>query len=252
MAFVVLSGHRAVVSHRAAARSHGLPGFERAFDEFTMPRPASVGRVNDAVVHETNCLPPHHRTTIDGVPTTTIARTLFDLTAAVSIGRAARAMDTALARRSTDYRGLLGVLLDVSARGRRKTRTFRMLLAERGPLHRPPESHLERHFETFVERTGLSGWDRQIDVGDRSSWIGRVDFLHRAARIVVEVDGRQAHSALMDVAADAERDRRLSAAGFRVLRFGWAEIVHDPATAAATIAAALERATLRPAPLGSV
>lgn len=246
MAFVVASDDRAVVSHRSAARSHKLPGYDRAVDEFTLLRPTRVGRATAAVVHETNCLPAHHRTRIDDIPTTTIARTLFDLTAVVPVGRAARAMDTALARRSTDYRRLLGILVDVSARGRRRTRVFRMLLSERGPLYRPPESELERHFEAFAARVGLSEWDRQVGLGDRWSWIGRVDFFHREARIVVEVDGREAHSALIDLDADAERDRRLTAAGFRVLRFGWAEIVHDPGDAAATIAAALDSATLRP------
>ena len=91
-------------------------------------------------------------------------------------------------------------------------------------------------------RAGTGRWG----LGDETLWIGRVDFLHRAAHLVVEVDGREAHSALMDLAADAERDRKLAAAGFRVLRFGWAEIVHDCAAAAATIGAALRSVTLRP------
>jgi very-short-patch-repair endonuclease len=232
MSFVVASDFRAVVSHRSAAGLHGLPGFEHAPPEFTLPRGVDVGRRAGVRLHRTNLLPTHHRTLIGPIPTTSIARTLLDLTAVVPVGRAARAMDTALARQRTTYWQLLQLLAEVAVRGRRRTRIFRMLLRERGPHHRPPASELEKQFDLLAQRLAFAGWDRQVDVGDQQAWIGRVDFLHRRARVVLEVDGREAHSSFLDSLADAERDRRLAAAGFEVCRIGWAEVVHDGAATA--------------------
>ncbi len=228
ISFVAASGLRAVVSHRCGAESHGLPGFSHDGDEFTLPEGVNFGRRTGVVLHWSNFLPPHHVVTIDGIPTTSLARTLLDLTAVARLGRVARAMDTALARQKVTYWELLRMLSETSVRGRRRTRTFRLLLEERGPHYRPTESELEKRFDLLASRLALSGWERQVDLGDQVGWIGRVDFYHRARRLVLELDGREAHSSFMDTKADALRDERLRAAGFGVVRFGWAEVVYDP------------------------
>ncbi len=113
-----------------------------------------------------------------------------------------------------------------------------MLLEERSGHYRPPESELEQRFARLTDRLRPAGWLRQVDLGNGDSWIGRVDFLHPASTVVVELDGAVAHSSFMDTANDRERDRRLAAAGFRVLRFGWAEVVHDPVAVLAAVRAA--------------
>ncbi len=242
MSFVVASGLRAVVSHRVAADRGGLPGFSHAFDEFTLPSGVNFGRDTGVVLHHSNLLPSHHIVSIGGIPTTSMARTLLDLTAVVRLGRAARAMDTALARRRVTYWELLRMLEECTVRGRRRTRTFRLLLEERGPHYRPTESELEKQFDLLAARIGLAGWDRQIDLGDDLGWIGRVDFYHRHARVVLEVDGREAHSSFMDTKADLERDRRMRATGLEVLRFGWAQVVHDSASVVAIVNATVNAA----------
>ena len=192
-----------------------------------MPRGTRLGRFEDVVVHRSNILPAHHRSTVRHLPVSTTARVLFELTAVVRLGRVARAMDTAIARRQVDYLDLVRMLGDVSRKGRRRTRWFRLLLGERGPLYVPPESELERRFLALVTTPELGDWDRQVDLGGCERWVGRVDFFQRDARLVVEVDGRAAHSSLLDRRADTRRDRDLVAGGFTVLRFGWAEVVGD-------------------------
>lgn len=52
-----------------------------------------------------------------------------------------------------------------------------------------------------------------------------LDFVCRAAKLVVEVDGAQ-HAAAAQSQHDAERDRELAARGYRVLRF-WASDVQS-------------------------
>lgn len=65
-----------------------------------------------------------------------------------------------------------------------------------------------------------------------------VDFLAVGARLVVEVDGAY-HAAAALRRADARRDRRLCRAGYRVLRLTAAEVLGQPAQAAARVVAAL-------------
>jgi hypothetical protein len=166
-----------------------------------------------------------------------VARTLFDLCGdrEVRPGRTARALDTALARRLVTMPALWRVLDELAERGRRGTVWMRTLLMERGHRYVPPESELEARFIALVHRYGLPVPERQVDLGDSDQWIGRVDFVWRAARLIVEVDGAEFHDGLLDRQHDAERDERLAATGWTVLRLRWADVVDSPDQVAATL-----------------
>lgn len=112
---------------------------------------------------------------------------------------------------------------------------MRALLMERGPTYVPPASELEARFIALACAEGLSQPERQVDLGDADSWIGRVDFVFRASRLVVEVDSSEFHDGLLDRRSDAERDRRLTADGWAVLRFRWHDVVDRPADVARAI-----------------
>ena len=66
-----------------------------------------------------------------------------------------------------------------------------------------------------------------------------VDFLWRAERLVVEVDGYAFHSSRASFERDRLRDSELQAAGLRVLRVTWRQIVDDPMMLVARLAQAL-------------
>lgn len=55
--------------------------------------------------------------------------------------------------------------------------------------------------------------------------VGRVDFVI-GKRLVIEVDGRRFHTDPDKFEADRRRDARLSARGFRVLRFSYNQVMH--------------------------
>jgi predicted transcriptional regulator of viral defense system len=72
-----------VVSRTAAAAVWGLPGFKPVQVHVTRANDAS-SRANTRVsVHESRYLPRHHWTLVDGIPVTTVARTVFDLASCV-------------------------------------------------------------------------------------------------------------------------------------------------------------------------
>ena len=66
-----------------------------------------------------------------------------------------------------------------------------------------------------------------------------VDVLWPAQRLIVEVDGYEFHGPRPAFERDRRRDGRLLAAGYRVLRVTWLELVERPERVLATIVAAL-------------
>ena len=236
---MVLSAHcDAVVSHRAAARLYALPGFDADLLEFTTA-PGRFLRRPEVVQHRSTALPPHHRRLVSALPVTSIARTLFDLSAVAHALRVARAVDSALAARMVTWAALAEVFDDVTGRGRRKAAVFGRLLAQRQGSYVPPASELEARFVELIRGHGLPVPEQQVDLGDAKGWIGRVDFFFRDARLVVEVDGAQFHSSLLDCARDSERDARLVARGCTVVRLGWSEVVHGSGKVAERLGALL-------------
>lgn len=85
-------------------------------------------------------------------------------------------------------------------------------------------SVLESVMRVRMVQGGLTGFTTQAVLATAPTVL-RVDFCFAAAGLVVEVDGARWHQ---DPHRDQERDNRLAALGWRVLRFTWAEVVHDP------------------------
>jgi very-short-patch-repair endonuclease len=70
--------------------------------------------------------------------------------------------------------------------------------------------------------------------------VGRVDFLF-GDRLVVEVDGAEFHADEEHFEADRHRDARLSARGYRVLRFSYRQVIYDWPAVDAAVRAAISR-----------
>jgi very-short-patch-repair endonuclease len=241
-AAVLAAGDDAVASHSTAAALFGIPGYRRDAAPLHVTAPSyTARRRTPARVHGTLALPAHHRRVIAGVPATSVARTVFDLCAMPQVGRAERALDNVLARRWVTIPALWRVLDDVGARGRSGTGRLRRMLLARGSRRVAPESELEARFIDLVRSRGLPEPARQVELGDGDQWIGRVDFVYRSARVVIECDGRLAHSSDLDRRADAERDRRLRQSGWRVARFTWDDVTGRPAAVADSIRSLLEQ-----------
>jgi hypothetical protein len=132
--------------------------------------------------------------------------------------RAERALDNCLARAIVTLPEVQQVFDDLAKRGRTGTALMRELLLARGPGYVAPASGLEGRFLRLLHDAGMPLPERELDVGDASTWVGRVEFVYRQARVLVEIDSHRHHSSLLDLEADKARDNRLMAAGWRVLR----------------------------------
>lgn len=96
------------------------------------------------------------------------------------------------------------------------------------------ESVLESVQRVRMVLGGIEGFEPQVVVRAQPSL--RVDFCFRAAGLVVEVDGARWHQ---DPVRDQARDNALAALGWRVLRYTWAQVVHDPEPVVAEVLAAV-------------
>lgn len=123
--------------------------------------------------------------------------------------------------------------LEAAAAGRHVRRVRRALaLAD-------PESGsvLESVLRVLMVQAGIGGFSTQHVLHDgHGRRILRVDFCFERARLVVEVDGARWHP---DRGRDQRIDNRLAAAGWRVLRVGWSDVVHDSDAVLRLVQAAL-------------
>ena len=106
----------------------------------------------------------------------------------------------------------------------------------------PPDSELEALLLAVLERAGLPMPDRQVSVGGTRAPVGRVDYVYRDARLVVEADSKRYHSSWLDVQADHRRDLLLRAGGWQIIRVNWHQLIEEAELVVAALRAALAAA----------
>jgi very-short-patch-repair endonuclease len=229
----------AVVSHESAAHLHGLD--RPRFVKRTVSVP--VRRSKDLVgvtVHQLTDLAPDHIVDLDGLPVTSPERTIMDLAAVLREGHLARILDNSLAARQVDFDALESLFASLGRRGKPGTALLRKMLEARGSEYTPPDGELERRLILVLQRAELPEPVRQF----RAPWLrpvnGRVDLAYPAHRLVIEGDSRRWHQLMEAFENDRLRDNAAQLAGWRILRFTWAEITDSPERVASTVRRALE------------
>jgi very-short-patch-repair endonuclease len=176
---------------------------------------------------------PDEVTVHDAIPITTPARTLYDLAATVRERELERALAEAFAL-GLIRRPQLLVLLDRHTRRPGANRLRDLLDGDsRAALTR---SEAEERFLALTRKAGLHDPDANATVAGIE-----VDFVWRPERLVVEIDGHAFHSSDQRFENDRRRDAVLVAAGLRVMRVTWRQIVNEPEALLVRLAQALAR-----------
>jgi len=210
MEAVLEAGPGAVLSHRAAAAHWGFLRSGRV--EVTVPRALRTRR---GIVRHHAVLHPDEVTVLDGIPVTTVARTLLDVAAGLQRRDLERAIHEAEYLRLYDDREL-AALIDRHPR-RPGVPKLRAIRAERNAHRHVSRRELEHRFLALVAEQGLPRPEVNVHL-ELDGELIEVDCLWRKQRLIVELDGWAAHGTRRAYERDRERDRRLVRAGWRVVR----------------------------------
>lgn len=204
-------GDDASVSHLSAAGRYRVRGDPVVVD-VTCPR--WLPKRDGIRLHHRE-LDPDEIRTVDGLPLTSPARTLFDLGTVLGGGGHLKAANEAFVQ------GLVTVEELRAARRRYARRkgsaAFERLLAALDPEGREVRSPLEVRLNDFLRARGFPPWESNVALRLGEEVI-RPDVLWRAQRVVVEADGRDPHLSPLTFDRDRRRDRRLRAEGWEPVR----------------------------------
>jgi very-short-patch-repair endonuclease len=219
----------AVLSHRTAAAVWDLLPSPAKFDVTTLRAAHATPTIR---VHRSRTLAPRDVTQKHGLPLTTVARTLVDLTATQTPHQTERVVHRAQHLRLLDAHALHEQL--ARAQGRRTKPLIAAI--ERLHAHDPDvtRTQLEERFLTLI-------LDAQLPRPKVNATVGayEVDFLWPEQRLIVETDGAATHATPGAFEADRRRDAELARLGYRVLRFTYRQVVYEPDPVLSAVVAAL-------------
>jgi predicted transcriptional regulator of viral defense system len=223
-------GTRACASHRSAAALHGLPGGRRDVVEITCPR-WHRARHDGLITHES---PPDlldDVVLVQGIPCTSVERTLFDIAALGRTRTLELAIDSALRRELTSVDSLVHTGKRLCRRGRIGSALFRSAVATRERSAPLPGSEPERLLAMALVEQGLAQPELQYVVRDPDgAFVARVDLAYPEDRILIEYDSYQEHTGKLALVRDSARRNAVTALGFHMLT-ATAEDLRDHATA---------------------
>jgi very-short-patch-repair endonuclease len=220
LAAVLACGAGAALSHRSAAAQWRLRRWSGVVEVSVQ---SQVGRGRDGVkIHRTRSLAPGDVTEVDGIPCTTVARTLLDVAALGD--RSALVSAITRAEELRVYDGIAVEAVRGRAQGKRGARLLREVLADWSDDR--TRSQFERELLAFLRRHALpepevNAW---ITVEDRTL---QPDFMWRGPRVILETDGYATHGTRKAFGDDRRRDQLLTRNGWTTLRAAYRQLDGD-------------------------
>jgi very-short-patch-repair endonuclease len=216
MSAVLACGDGALLSHRSAAALWELmrPGRHPAEVSSVSGRGRSGITVHQGGIYRDD------RAVAEGIPVTSVARTLFDLAEVVDERQLERTFEEADRRRLLEMRALE----EVCARGygRKALRPIRRLIEEaREPVW--TSSALEERFAFFCREHDLIPAATNVQVLGHE-----VDAFWPRERLIVELDGYAFHRHRAAFEADRLKDTARQAAGYRAIRITDRRLEREP------------------------
>jgi very-short-patch-repair endonuclease len=232
-AIVLACGSAAVLSHRSAAGAWGIRPDGAAKWDVTVRKPSKVQPDAPVRVYRHPTLRDDEITALDGIPVTTVARTLLDLAAVAPRHHLRRALEEADRLELFD---LAAIHRTLQAHPRRAGRRHLLTLVDelKHQDGRRTRSDVEALFLQLCADHGLPCPQANTRADGREH-----DFTFDRGRLIVEVDGYAFHRGRAAFQRDRARDRASLRRGWRTARFTAAEVMHAPEQVAAELRALL-------------
>lgn len=224
-AAIVAAGPSAVVSHRAAYVLWGLDGIDALLVEITVPygcAPVPSGVIRHRTRREMA------REIVQGLPVTSVSRSLLDSARYLPVPVLVKGIDSALRRELTSLSRLWETARNQGGRGVPGSGKFRRALAhvdDSGRTGSPAEAAILLE----MRRHGIPDSTPQWEVLAPSGRRYLVDFGWPNRAKGVEIDGLDAHSGSERLERDLIRQNDLMDAGVDLRRFTARRVRNDPA-----------------------
>lgn len=229
-AAVLASEPGALLSHQTAAALWGIRGYSGGAIHVTVPhKSTSTKRIR----RHFSLVPEDEQAVHEGVPVTSVHRTIFELAATASVDDVVAMIKEAEYLNRWDRISLPDLLERYPGkRGSRKVRFALDRITEEAPGRQ--RSKLEERFAPFLRRhrLPLPRFNDWILLGPKRY---RVDCHWPNFRQIVELDGWEGHSTRSAFQDDRARDRALHAAGYSVVRLTWKQLEVEPAAVASDL-----------------
>ena len=230
MVAVLSTGPATVLSHRSAATLWALRSYSEGVPHVTTPhKSTSSKKVRRHVSH----LRADERTMEEGIPVTTVPRTIFDLAATESTDTVQAMLKEAEFRRHYDRLSLWDLVERYPGRrGVRKVRLALERLEDEPPGRK--RSRLEERFASFLRshRLPLPRFNDWIVLNGKRY---QVDCHWPGTGEIVELDGWEGHGTRTAFREDRARDRHLRVAGYSITRLTWSQLDDEPESVAADL-----------------
>lgn len=221
LAAVLAVGAGAVLSHRSAAALLDLRPTATSLIDVTVPGGSRRRRRDHLRIHTTRPFHPDDATVVDGIPVTSVERTLLDLAVILPLPQLRRAHEQAERLRCVDHTKLRALL--ARSTGRRGLGALRRVAAIDPEPGTRLKSELEQEFRDLVEASGLPAYLPNTVVAGYE-----VDAYWPAARLVVELQSRTWHTDPQAFERDHAKRAELMAAGDTVLALTYEQVTRRP------------------------
>ena len=221
----------ALVSHTTAAALLRLDGVRTTDLHLTVPGDERRGRSRaEVIVHRTTSLPRRDRREVDGIPCTSAARTLVDISAMVDDEALEAAFESARRMGLTTHTPVARIS---DAAGRRNGRAALARVLDHAAA-RPLDSRLEVKLSRLLRASSLPSSLPQYQL-DRY----RLDHAWPEARVGIEADGFQYHGRWLLWKRDRRRIATIESLGWRLVHVTWEDVTRAPAQTLDRLALAL-------------
>jgi very-short-patch-repair endonuclease len=227
-----------VLSHGSAAELLGL--WDKQLPVVHVVPPDWSGRKIDGIRWHRVRQPDADEIEVrDGIPCTTVSRTLVDMVGSTGWRSMRRLVEQAAVLRLLDIEEIDRILTLGRRRGAPRLRTILAPWRETREQRPIVRSRLEARLLPRLIEEGLPAPRTNVKLRvDGHSF--EIDLLWDKQRLAIETDGEETHGTRAAFQRDRKRDQILTAAGYRTARITWRQVVDEPTAVAHRIARMLK------------
>lgn len=219
MGACLAGGNDVHLSHRSGLRLQGL--VDRSGRIEVLTDGYRRVRLPGVVVHRSIHLPSEDLTVVDGIPATSVARSLIDVGGRQSTKALGAMVDRAILAGTVDLATLARRTNELTMPGRERPTALMRAIVVRGDGHDPGRSAFEARVIAAMAERGLPALVRQHPVTRPDGRRALIDLAEPRTMTAIELDGWATHGIRSAFESDRIRGNELLLLGWNLLRFTW-------------------------------